>query len=196
MESYSPLAVFAFVSSITPGPNNMMLSASGLAFGFRRTIPHIVGVWFGFVLLLITCALGLGVLVVQFPVVGVALKVVGSFYLLYLAWTLRRALHPAESRRSKRPLRFQEAAAFQFINPKAWVMGATAIAVFGSNSEPVWLATASVCAVFSIVGVPCICSWAALGASIRPWLVCQKKRQVFSVCLTLLMIYAIVAMWV
>ena len=95
MESLLPVATFAFVASITPGPNNAMLSASGVAFGLRRTLPHVLGVSVGFTALLVLCASGIGALVIEFPTVALGLKVVGSIYLLYLAWVMRNALDPS-----------------------------------------------------------------------------------------------------
>ena len=148
MELWLPLALFAFVSSITPGPNNVMLSASGIAFGFRRTVPHLFGVWAGFALLLAVCGAGVGTVSDRFPAFENVLKVVGSVYLLYLAWKLRAAFDIRSDAASSKPLRFHEAVAFQFVNPKAWLMAVTAMAVFGSGLEPSWLAIASVCLVF------------------------------------------------
>lgn len=195
MEVLLPLAVFAFVSSITPGPNNMMLSASGVTFGFRRTVPHLFGVWIGFSLLLALCASGAGVLIERFPLFGLALRLTGSGYLLYLAWTMRRAFDAVGARGPGRPLRLHEALAFQFVNPKAWVMGITAATVFGSELEPRWLAVASLCAVFSVINLPCICSWAALGAVIRPWLDSAGRRRLLGACVAVLMIYSVIAIW-
>ena len=84
-----PLASYAFISSITPGPNNIMLTASGITFGMRRSIPHILGIPFGFGVQLALCAYGLGALLIQVPAANIALKVFGTAYLVYLAWTLR-----------------------------------------------------------------------------------------------------------
>lgn len=195
MDMLLPLAVFAFVSSITPGPNNAMLSASGIAFGFRRTIPHVFGVWVGFVTLLAVCGSGMGALLERFPALVTALRIAGSAYLLYLAWRMRKAFEPGEATRVGRPLRFHEAAAFQFINPKAWVMAITAVSVFGQVMEPFWLALAAICIVFSIVNLPCICSWAALGASIRPWLTSARRRSALGAVVAVLMVYSVVIMW-
>src|SRR5690606_12599395 len=114
METLLPLMSFAFASSITPGPNNLMLSASGIAFGLKRTLPHMTGVLIGFLLLLLLCASGVGAIVAAFPSVALALKIVGSVYLVHLAWSMRRAFAPdAAAGRPARPLRFVEAVLFQ-----------------------------------------------------------------------------------
>jgi len=195
MELLLPLLSFAFVSSITPGPNNLMLSASGLVFGFNRTLPHMLGVAVGFTLLLVVCGSGVGALLVEFPAAGVVLKVFGTLYLLYLAWTLRNALAPEAKQASARPMRFAEAIAFQFVNPKAWIMGLTAASVFVPDFEPRSLAIAIMIAVFSIVNLPCICTWAVLGATLKRWLTQDRWRRLFSGAIVLLTVYSVIAMW-
>jgi len=196
MELLLPLLSFAFVSSITPGPNNLMLSASGLVFGFNRTLPHMLGVAVGFALLLVVCGSGVGALLVEFPAAGFVLKVFGTLYLLYLAWTFRNALAPEAKQASARPMRFAEAIAFQFVNPKAWIMGLTAASVFVPDFEPRSLAIAIMIAVFSIVNLPCICTWAVLGATLKRWLTQDRWRRLFSGAIVLLTVYSVIAMWV
>ena len=196
MELLLPLLSFAFVSSITPGPNNLMLSASGVVFGFNRTLPHLLGVAVGFTLLLVVCASGIGALLLGLPAAALVLKEVGTVYLLYLAWTYRNALAPQARSASARPLRFAEAVAFQFVNPKAWIMGLTAAAVFVPDIEPRYFAIAVMVAAFSIVNLPCIATWAALGATLKRWLTRDRWRQVFSYAIALLTVYSVVAMWV
>lgn len=195
MESLLPLAGFAFVSSITPGPNNVMLSASGVAFGMRRTLPHMFGVALGFLLLLIVCGGGIGALVIRFPALGLALKTVGTLYLLYLAWAMRNALVPQARLSSGRPLKFREGVMFQFVNPKAWIMALTAVSVFVPNIEPRWAAVGLVCIVFTLINLPCICTWALLGVTVRRWLSHERWRLMFSGLIVVLMIYSVIAMW-
>ena len=195
MELLLPLLSFAFVSSITPGPNNLMLSASGVVFGFNRTLPHLLGVAVGFTLLLVVCASGVGALLVGMPAAALALKVFGTAYLLYLAWSYRNALAPQARSASARPMKFAEAVAFQFVNPKAWIMGLTAASVFVPDSEPRYLAVAFMCGVFSLVNLPCISLWAALGATLKRWLTQDRWRKVFSGAIALLTVYSVAAMW-
>ena len=190
-----PLVSFAFVSSITPGPNNVMLSASGVAFGLRRTLPHLFGVALGFALLLALCGGGVGALISGRPSLALALRVVGSAYLLHLAWKLCRALAPSDAG-TARPCTFGEAVLFQFVNPKAWVMGVTAGALFVQPLGPRWLAVASMCAVFSVVNLPCIFSWALLGATLRRWLADERWRRRFGVTVGALTAYSVGALWI
>jgi threonine/homoserine/homoserine lactone efflux protein len=159
MESLLPVATFAFVASITPGPNNAMLSASGVAFGLRRTLPHVLGVSVGFTALLVLCASGIGALVVEFPAIALGLKVLGSLYLLYLAWIMRNTLDPNAAGAAARPMRFREAVLFQFVNPKGWMMAVTVASVFVPNTEPRWLAIGIVCGLCALINLPCIWTW-------------------------------------
>src|SRR5439155_26809055 len=120
-----PFVTYTFVMSITPGPNNVMLTASGANFGFRRTLPHIVGVGVGFVVQLLAVCAGLSALFARWPALQGALGWVGAAYLLYLGWRLL-GQSDTEARAGRRPVTFLEAAMFQFLNPKAWVMTLTA----------------------------------------------------------------------
>jgi threonine/homoserine/homoserine lactone efflux protein len=195
MEPLLPLASFAFVSSITPGPNNMMLSASGIAFGLRRTVPHLCGVWVGFAALVALCGSGVGAVIVRFPALALALKAAGTVYLLYLAWTMRNALEPRPQGPAARPLNFIEGVAFQFVNPKGWVMAVTAASVFVPDVEPRWRAVALMCAVFAAINLPCVGSWAVIGAALKGWLANPRRRKICSAAVVVLTVYAVVAMW-
>ena len=131
------LAAVAFVSSITPGPNNAMLMASGANFGFGRTLPHLAGVAIGFAILLLAVGLGLGGLFTAFPFLHVVLKVVGAGYLLWLAWKIATAKGVSGKAGGGRPITFLQAVGFQWVNPKGWSMALTAITVYSSGGS--WL---------------------------------------------------------
>ncbi len=134
-EVFFALLVYAFVTSITPGPNNFMLLASGVNFGFIRTIPHMLGIGGGFLSLLLAVGFGLGAVLTAFPSLHLALKIAGGAYLLYLAWRIAMSRSLGKDGDTKaRPMTFLEAAAFQWVNPKAWVMAVTAMAVY-TNPE-------------------------------------------------------------
>ena len=195
MEALLPLASFAFVTSITPGPNNIMLTSSGVWFGFVRSIPHMLGITFGFAVLLAICAAGIGSLVVAVPAVHVLLKIAGSGYLLYLAWKLRSMSFSQDLRADVRPMSFVGAALFQFANPKAWVMAITGASAFLPLIQPVWLAIAIYCLVFSVVNLPCVSVWAGAGAVLRRYLTQPLWRATFSGVMVLLTIYSAVAIW-
>ncbi|WP_016832201.1 LysE family translocator [Herbaspirillum lusitanum] len=195
MEALLPLASFAFVTSITPGPNNIMLTSSGVWFGFLRSIPHMLGITFGFMVLLAICAAGIGSLVIAVPAIHVLLKIAGSGYLLYLAWKLRSMRFSQEDSAHVRPMSFMGAALFQFANPKAWVMAITGAAAFLPLVQPVWLAIAIYCLVFCAINLPCVSVWAGAGAVLRRYLERPLWRMAFAAVMVLLTLYSALAIW-
>ncbi len=164
------LAAYAFASSITPGPNNFMLLSSGVNFGFVRSIPHMLGIGIGFVVLLLAVGFGLGAVLTTFPALHGGLKIAGGAYLLYLAWkiAMSRSVESGGGG-SAQPMTFLQAVAFQWVNPKAWVMAVTAMAVF-SNPENPFLSVILIAMVFGIINLPCVSSWAGFGMALRGFL--------------------------
>lgn len=163
------LAAFAFVSSITPGPNNLMLMSSGANFGFRRTIPHALGVGIGFTLMIILVGIGLMGLFDLFPALSRALKVVSVAYLLWLAWKIANAGAPGDGESPRgRPMSFFQAALFQWVNPKAWSMALTAIALYAPDRNIA--AVLFVAPIFGIINLPSTSLWALMGMALRGWL--------------------------
>lgn len=178
------LAAFAFASSVTPGPNNMMLMASGANFGFRRTLPHMLGVALGFVAMAILVGLGLMQVFARFPVLHDALKVVSVAYLLWLAWRIANAA-PKEASAGARPMTFLEAAAFQWVNPKAWTMALTAITVYAPDRS--LAALALVAAIFGAINLPSVGSWAAFGVLMRRVLTSPARLRLFNRAMAVLL---------
>lgn len=194
MNALLPLALFAFVSSITPGPNNIMLTSSGILYGFLRTIPHMLGITFGFGVLLALCAAGIGQLLMAAPAAHLALKVAGSAYLIWLAWQLR-SMAFTQTDAGARPMSLFGAALFQFANPKAWVMAVTGASAFLPVMEPLWFAIAVFCLVFCAINLPCIGLWAGTGAVLRRYLAQPKWQRLFCTVMVLLTLYSAVAIW-
>ena len=161
-----PAALFMVSMTITPGPNNVMLTASGANYGFLRTLPHLFGILGGCFVLFASIALGLGVVFERYPVVQGGLKLVGSLYLLYLAWKIATAPPPDLRVGDARPLSFVQAAAFQFANPKAWVMGIALMAGFLPDGGNPWVNALLLAGVAELVGLPCIALWAGFGTAI------------------------------
>jgi threonine/homoserine/homoserine lactone efflux protein len=182
------LLAFAFVSSITPGPNNIMLLSSGVNFGFRRTLPHMLGIGAGFVLLLLAVGFGLGAVLTAFPQLHTALKIAGGAYLLYLAWriAMSRSMTTKEGE-TARPMTFLEATAFQWVNPKAWVMAVTAMAVYTSPEAP-FLTVILVAVAFGIVNLPSVSVWAAFGTALRGFLSDPARLKWFNISMGLLLV--------
>lgn len=163
---FLPVVLFAFAMSATPGPNNVMLTASGANYGFRRTIPHMLGISVGFLTLIAVVAAGLGALFVTYPPVKTALEVVGAFYLLYLAWRIATAAPKTEVDAGGRPITFLEAAGFQYANPKAWVMAISAVSAFTVSGDAYVISAVAVALTCSLVNLPSISMWAAFGTGI------------------------------
>jgi threonine/homoserine/homoserine lactone efflux protein len=195
VDAILPLAAYAFVMSITPGPNNLMLAASGIAFGMRRTVPHMLGISVGFSTVLIACGLGVGTLMTEVPATALALKLLGTGYLIYLTWRMRNAFSVRSDRSLARPMSFVEASLFQYVNPKAWLAALTGVAVFLPGEAIRWTSLAIFVTVFFVVGFPCIATWAALGTAVRRLIARQHWSRALSAVVTLLMGYTIVAIW-
>ena len=160
------LVIFCFVSSITPGPNNLMLMTSGVNFGVRRTLPHMFGIAFGFTLMVVLVGLGLAGLFARVPSLLVAMKWVGAAYMIYLAAKLAMAAPLKPGGTVGDPMTFLQAAAFQWINPKAWIMALTGVATYTDPGD--YTRTVLVVAlVFGIVNLPCISCWALFGTALR-----------------------------
>ncbi|WP_355660910.1 LysE family translocator [Halomonas salifodinae] len=192
-----PAALYMISMTITPGPNNVMLTASGANYGFLRTLPHIFGILGGCFLLFAGIALGLGLLFERFPLVQTALRLIGSAYLLYLAWRIATAPPPDLRRRGEgRPLTFWQAAAFQFANPKAWVMGLALMAGFLPEGGDTWVNALLLAAFAELVALPCIAVWAGFGTAIGRWLDSPRAWRVFNAlmgALTAACVYFILA---
>lgn len=184
------LVLFAFATSITPGPNNMMLFASGVNFGFRRTIPHMLGIGAGFLSLLLGVGLGLGALLSAYPPAFIALKVAGGIYLLWIAWKIGSSRSMGEGDAKARPMTFLGAAAFQWVNPKAWVMAITAMAVY-PNPEQYALTVAIVALVFAAVNVPSVSTWAGFGSALREWLSVPVRLKWFNITMAVLLVLSL-----
>ena len=176
------LIVFAFVTSVTPGPNNLMLLASGVNFGFRRTVPHMIGIGSGFFVLLLAVGFGLGALIAAFPPVNLGLKVVGAGYLLFLAWKIATARSVGEGRSDARPLTFLQAALFQWVNPKAWVMALGAMAAY-TDPENYAGSVLLIGLVFALVNVPSVSVWAGLGTALRGFLSDPLRLKWFNIAM-------------
>lgn len=174
-----PLAIFATVTSITPGPNNILLTASGANFGFRLTVPHMLGISAGFMSLILVCGLGVGAVIATTPWLHGALKIVGAAYLVWLAWLLARA-GSIQSMSQARPMRFHEAALFQYVNPKAWMMAVGAIAAFTTPGGNYAVELALIAVIFTIINLPCVSLWALFGVGIGRFLTNARAKLVFN----------------
>ena len=168
-ELFFALLGYYFVMYITPGPNNTMLTASGIKFGFVKTIPHLIGVSTGHGIQLILVCIGLGTIFEKYPIIQDTLKWIGAAYLLYLAWKMFGSLKVGNNQ-ANNPLRFYEAIIFQFVNPKAWVICITATSLFFPREESIFLGIIFLVLMSYLINLPCISSWAVFGSTIRSFL--------------------------
>jgi len=187
------LATFCFVASITPGPNNMLLLASGANFGFRRTLPHLMGVSIGFAVMLLAVGLGLGGLFTAYPALYDALRVAGGAYLLWLAYRIATASGFGDDTAAARPMSFLEAAAFQWVNPKGWATSLGAVTAFVAPAE-FFAGVLIVTVVFSLVMLPCIASWAGFGVVLRRLLDRPWTLRVFNVTMAVFLVLSLYPM--
>lgn len=184
------LSAFALVSSITPGPNNLMLMASGANFGFRRTVPHMLGIGIGFGVMIVLVGLGLVRIFDAFPVTHLILTVVGVAYLLWLAWKIAHAAAPDAAASGARPLTFVQAALFQWVNPKAWQMALTAITLYApdrSGMAILWVAL-----VFALINLPSVSTWTILGQQMRRILSSPARLRLFNWSMAALLLASLV----
>ncbi len=180
--------LFAAVALFTPGPNNVMLMASGVNFGFRRTQPHIVGVVLGFGFMIFLVALGAGSVFTVFPQLHTVLKYVGAAYLLYLAWKIAIAEPGHESDRARaQPMTFLQAAAFQWVNAKGWTIAVGASATYAALAPFPWNA-AVMAGLFVCVGFFSSATWALFGTALRPLLTNPTAARVFNIAMGLALV--------
>ncbi|WP_309665792.1 LysE family translocator [Tabrizicola sp.] len=184
------LIAFAFVTSVTPGPNNMMLLASGVNFGFRRTVPHMLGISIGHSLMVFLVGLGLAGIMHAWPPAMVVLKVASVAYMLWLSWKIAHASAPGEGRAGARPFSFGQAAAFQRVNPKAWAMALGAVAAYAPEGALHQVALVAV--VFAMVNLPSVAVWAYVGQQVRRWLNDPARLRAFNWTMAVLLVLSLV----
>lgn len=189
LDALSALTLFVFVSSITPGPNNLMLLSSGTRFGFRRTIPHMLGIGVGFMVMIALVGLGLAQLFLMYPPLHLALKIASITYLLYLAWKIATSKPPSADGGTEtgKPMTFLQAAAFQWVNPKAWTMTLTAFSAYMPPTDPV-VGALIVAGVAGLVNIPSVSVWAAMGTQLRRLLTEPAKMRAFNYAMAALLV--------
>ena len=189
-ELLTALFTFALVTVITPGPNNLMLMASGANFGFRRTLPHMLGIGLGFPTMIFLVGIGVMQVFDLWPLSYTILKALSVAYPLYLAWKIANAAPPKDAETEGKPLTFLQSAAFQWVNPKAWSMALSAITLYASSralTAVIWVAGVYVCVSFiSTTG------WTVLGQQMRRLLKNPKRLRLFNYLMALLLVATLV----
>ena len=185
------LMLFALVSSITPGPNNLMLMSSGANFGFRRTLPHMIGVSVGFLVMLVLVGIGVMQLFDIIPYSFEVLRVACLLYLCYLAYRIATSSHVVREQQSSqaKPFSFIQAVLFQWVNPKAWTMALSAISVYAPSRDVAAVVIVGV--VFVLVNLPCIGSWTIAGQKLSVWLHSAARLRIFNMIMATLLVCSV-----
>lgn len=191
LELFGALTVFAIATLFTPGPNNVMLMSSGVNFGLTRTWPHTLGVSCGFAFMVLVVGLGLGAVFSAYPVIYAVVKYAGAAYLLYLAWLIGSSHKVDEKGTSKgRPLTFFEACAFQWINPKGWVMAIGAVSTYAAISAfP--LNMVGIAAVFGVLGTVSAVTWVLFGTGLKRFITNQRAVRIFNLTMAGLLVLSL-----
>ena len=194
-ETLISLCLFALATSATPGPNNAMLFASGVNFGLRKSLPHILGVTLGFTFMQLVLGLGVGMVFEAVPGLYSVLRAVGVGYMLYLAWAIGSSNPVALDGEGggARPMTFLQASAFQWVNPKALMMCITAASTYAPPDRPI-AGALIVTAAFFFVGMPCVGGWAVLGALMRGLMQDRRRLKAFNVAMASLLALSVAPM--
>ena len=182
------ISAYNFVMYATPGPNNSILTASGIKFGFRKTVPNILGIPTGHGIQLALVCLCLGSLFIQFPYLLNVLKYIGAIYLLYLSWKMFGSLNIKKAEDKSSPLTYYQAILFQSVNPKAWLICITAVSLFYPEQENIFVGTLFMVVMSTIINIPSISIWAFGGSVIRKYLSNEKLKKVIEWFLAILLI--------
>lgn len=192
IELITALIAFAFVTSITPGPNNLMLMASGINFGFKLTLPHMMGVAIGFTFMIAMIGIGLKEVFDALPITYQILKIISMIFLSYLAWKIANAAPTkTNTETTSKPLSFIQAAAFQWINPKAWIMAVSAIGTYTVSDQTFW-SMIWVAIIFGAINLPSISLWVAMGTQLQKFLNSTLRLRIFNISAALLLILSMV----
>jgi len=188
------ITTFTLSTVMTPGPNNIMLLSSGLTFGYKKTLPHIFGVMFGFAFMVVLVGLGMGVVFEQYPFIFSVLKVIGILYLFWMAYKIATSAqgYEVESSKKSKPFTFFQAAAFQWVNPKAWIMAITAISVFVTSKEQSLTQVFIIAFIYLLSGVISTNSWALGGVLLKKVIKNEKSVKRFNIAMAILLVASII----
>jgi threonine/homoserine/homoserine lactone efflux protein len=182
---------FAFSTTVTPGPNNIMMLSSGVNYGVKASLPHFFGICFGFPLMVLLVGLGFGVVFERFPQLHLWIKVVGVLYLLWLAWKIGSSTPGSIEGSTAKPFNFLQAALFQWVNGKAWIMASGAVAAFTTVAGNTWWDVTQITAAFLLVSFPCIGIWLTCGALLRSVLNQPLYQRIFNWAMALLLVLSV-----
>ncbi len=191
MEFYLAIFIFAASTTMTPGPNNIMIMTSGLNYGVKKSIPHLLGICFGFPAMVLMVGLGFSVVFETYPIFHEIIKVLGVVYLLYLSWLIASSTPTSLETKNAKPLSFTQAALFQWVNPKAWVMATGAVSAYTSIASDLMPQVFIISVIFFIVAFPCVGIWLLFGRGIKKYLNTPKHQKMFNLSMAALLIASV-----
>lgn len=191
MELYLAIWLFALSTTITPGPNNIMIMASGVNFGAKKSIPHLLGICFGFPPMILVLGLGFNAILSTYPIIHESIQIIGVLYLLYLAWLIANSSPSSLDGVVPKPSSFIKAALFQWLNPKAWIMAMGAISAYTSAGSNFLGQILYITFVFFAVAIPCLSIWLILGTKLKRYLQAAKHQQIFNKSMATLLVISI-----
>ncbi len=187
MEYLLSVALFAISSSVTPGPNNIMVMTSGVNFGVKKTMPLLLGICVGFTIMLLLVGLGFGQLFNLFPQLDVVIKTLGTAYLLYLAWQIAQSGNVSAAGGQSKPLGFMKGALFQWVNGKAWVVAIGAISAFTTVGDTYMSQNLTIAMTFFVASFPCVGVWLMFGSVLRQYLQKPSYLRLFNLTMSILL---------
>lgn len=191
MELYLAVFIFGLSAGITPGPNNIMLMTSGMNFGIKKSIPHVLGVTFGFPIMVILIGLGFSIVFEQYPILHEVIKVLGVVYLLYLSWLIASASPDTLEGEKSKPFTFLQAALFQWVNPKAWVVATSSISAYTVLNDNIYWQILMIAGVFFFAALFTASTWLVFGKGIKQILQSAKQQRAFNLAMALLLVASV-----
>ncbi len=185
------IATFTLTAAITPGPNNVMLLSSGLTFGYKKTLPHIFGVFLGFSLMVLLVGLGVGIIFEKFPIVLEILKVIGILYLLWMAFKIANSKGKMNIKEKNKPFTFIQAALFQWVNPKGWIMAITSISIFVTSKDNSIEQVIIIALIFLLSGVISTNTWAMGGVALKKFIKDETHVRKFNILMAVLLVLSV-----
>ncbi|RUO53359.1 MULTISPECIES: LysE family translocator [Pseudidiomarina] len=192
MEIFIAVLFFAFSTTITPGPNNVMIMSSGVNYGVRASMPHFLGICLGFPVMVLLVGFGFGVIFEKFPNLHQLIKVIGVVYLLWLAWHIASAEPKAIQKGEKKPFTFWQAALFQWVNAKAWMMASGAVAAYTTVHGNAVVEVVAITLAFLLMAFPCVGVWLLFGSLLRKVLSNSVFQRVFNITMGLILVASII----
>lgn len=191
MELYLAVFIFGLSAGITPGPNNIILMTSGMNFGIKKSIPHVLGVTFGFPIMVILIGLGFSIVFEQYPILHEVIKVLGVVYLLYLSWLIASASPDTLEGEKSKPFTFLQAALFQWVNPKAWVVATSSISAYTVLNDNIYWQILMIAGVFFFAALFTASTWLVFGKGIKQILQSAKQQRAFNIAMALLLVASV-----